>query len=563
MKTARNRSMSLLCACAASLFAVALVPSDAQAVTVNVSGTVDWTDLQSNLHPTRLDAVQIIGQTPLGGTFVAGTGTCDLYGNYSISFTSLAPGLNTYQLQVLPSNVSTYVSSDGTAANTYVISTPTFGLATGNNTVNFNVPNNNDAPTQSLAVADALVTTYQYATDARGAAPGQLPTWFYSETAPSAGGTYVRGGTAYISKTDAYDFDVNEHEIGHYLESLDGLSNNGVGGPHVPGVTCIGYTQTFPDGSTRTLDKLEGTQLAWSEGLATFIAVASQHDNPAGYNLPTKLQNVGDNYFDDFGELDGKGNINNTSTDLAGFDVGTQQNNGTITYVNVPGQGEGDEIVVQRILYAITNITGNFAPQRSPVQVYKDVIAAAKANGGTLQNLSQFNNYCMNTICTTDKQRVGYGAIYQYFGVSPAPTGAMAGDPTLSNTDPAPTFTWSAGNNGANETFQLTIWDSLDLTNRIIDTFAIPLADGTSYTLTAAQWAIVDATAGTKEFVIIGSDNLDSTGVAYAANYQTGGYWSNAYPFEVTVPEPSIGILLMGCLTGVVARRHRPRQPTA
>src|SRR5262249_11150461 len=121
------------------------------------------------------------------------------------------------------------------------------------------------------------------------------------------------------------------HEYGHYLESLDATANLGVGGPHFPGTTCIGLTQDLGGGNMRTLDKMQGTQLAWSEGLATFIAVASQFNNPAGYNLPTNLQNVGDNYFDDFGELDGAGGTtSNTSTNLAGFDVGKQTMGGTI-----------------------------------------------------------------------------------------------------------------------------------------------------------------------------------------------------------------------------------------
>lgn len=553
MKVHHHRGLALSSIVGVMILGISLLPAGALAqFTVTVSGTVNWTDGQGNLHPTRLDQVQVVGTNPISGVFVAGTGTCDLNGNYNITFSSLLPAGNTYQLQVMPSNASSYVSSDGTAANTYVIPTPIFGLAAGNNTVNFNVPNNNNAQTQSLAVSDATLTAYQFATDARGAAPAVAPTWFYSETAPTPG-TYVSGGKLFISQTDAFDFDVNEHEYGHYLESLDGLSNNGVGGPHFPGTTCIGLTQNLGGGNMRTLTKLQGTQLAWSEGLATFLAVAGQFDNPVGYNLPTNLQNVGDNYFDDFGELDGAGGTtNNTSTDLAGFDVGKQTMGGTITYTNVPGQGEGDEIVDQRILYAETNITHNFAPQRSPVQVYQDVIAAAKANGGALQNLSQFNNYCMNTICTTDLQRVGYGAIYQYYGVSPAPNGVMATDPTINSSAAPPTFTWAAGNFGANETFNLTIWDSIALTNRVIDTFAIPLADGTSYTLSAAQWALVDATAGTKEFVIIGSDNIDPMGNAYAAASQTGNFWSNAYPFIVTVPEPgmygifALSLMLMG-----------------
>jgi hypothetical protein len=531
---------------------------EAQLFTVNVSGQVNWTDGQSLLHAARLDNIQIVGTNPISGLFVAATGTTDLQGNYSVTFNSNLPAGNTYQLQVFPSNVGGFVSTDGTAANTYTIPTPTFGLNSGNNTVNFNVPNNSDAQTQSLAVADAILTGYQFGNDARGAAPAAIGVSFYD-----AGGTVFSPSKTIIKSlsTDAFDFDVNEHEYGHYLQQLDNLANN-PGGSHSWGTTNIGLVQQLTKTTTRTLTKLQGVQLAWGEGAATYIGIASQWNKPATYNFPGTVQNVGDRYYDDFSEVDGRGNTVNSFDGLANFDSAVQVAGGSFVHTNVPGQGEGDEAPVARILWALGDPA---MPAMNPswsrvsrgfTQVYKDMQATAAANGGTVQTLSQLNSYYLNTIATNDKQRTDYGAIFQHYGVSANPNGAMAASPTLSNTDPAPTFTWDAGNNGANDTFKLTIWDSAALTSRILDMFTVPAADGTSYTLTPAQWALIDSTLGTKEFVITASDLMDPGGNAYTGLSATGAYWSDAYSFSV-VPEPStLALLTLGGLIAFAAKRR-------
>jgi len=518
----------------------------AQLFTVNVSGTVNWTDGQGNLHAARDDQVQIVGDPPIGSPFIAGTASTDLNGNYTISFSSNAPGLNTYQLQVLASNPAGYVSTDATVGNTYVVPTPTFGLGSGNNTINFNVPNNNNSQTQSLAVVDGILTTYQYAQDARPAAPAPVGVRF-----PDTG-TFFNGAISVLT-SDAFDQDVVEHEYGHYLQSIDNLANN-PGGSHSWGATNIGLVQTA---GGVPLSKLAGIRLAWGEGSATFLGIASQFDNPVGHNLPTNLQNFGDTYFDDFGE-NVEGKVVNSSLNLAGFDVVTNTG-GTIVSTQVPGQGEGDEAPVARILWSISDTTAQpwDRVQRGPVQVYQDLLAAAKANGGTLQTLSQVNNYYLNTVAQNDRQRTNYGAIFQHYGISPSPTGLLSTNPTLNAANPPPTFTWSAGNNGANETFNLIVWNSdPTLSTRIINNFLIPAASGTSYTLTAAQWATVDAAPGVKEFVITGSDLMDPTGAAYAGLSATGPYWSDAYPFTVVVPEPGgLGLLVIAGLLWIRRRR--------
>lgn len=169
----------------------------------------------------------------------------------------------------------------------------------------------------------------------------------------------------------------------------------------------------------------------------------------------------------------------------------------------------------------------------------------------------------MSSVAMNDRQRAAYGAIYQHFGVSPHPTGAMAMDPTLRATDPAPTFSWDPQNNGASETFNLDIW-SANFGARLLDNFAVPLADGNSYSLSAMQWATVDAMPGIKEFVVIGSDLVAPDGSNYTDLAATGGYWSDAYPFTIAaaaaVSGPSgLVVVLSGGFGILLLRRARMR----
>jgi len=64
--------------------------------------------------------------------------------------------------------------------------------------------------------------------------------------------------------------------------------------------------------------------------------------------------------------------------------------------------------------------------------------------------------------------------------------------PIIDRSEAPPTFYWDKGNNSANDTFHLIIWSDDTLTSRTIDNILIP-GNVNDYTLTAADWASVDA----------------------------------------------------------------------
>src|SRR5262249_10155564 len=100
----------------------------------------------------------------------------------------------------------------------------------------------------------------------------------------------------HILSDDRWDWDVTNHEYTHYLSHLDTLDAS-PGGNHRLGVSNIG--QQHPSNPLRS--KIDGCRLAWGEGLATFIGIASQRTNPgaAGQNMPAGLAHVGDTFYTD------------------------------------------------------------------------------------------------------------------------------------------------------------------------------------------------------------------------------------------------------------------------
>ncbi len=270
-------------------------------------------------------------------------------------------------------------------------------------------------------------------------------------------GTFFSPGNTdiHILAQDRWDWDVILHEYSHYLQNLDKLANN-PGGSHQWGVSNI-----------PARGKSAGIRLGWGEGLANYQGIAAQFvaNGVAGNNVPNNLANVLDTHYQD--------------TEDQTLDIDLATNTGPTAH------GEGDELAVARIMWWIGDPVNGTTDRvnRGHVQVYKDLVAAAAANGGTLQSLSQINNYYLNTVATSDKIRTDYGAIFQANSVSPVPTDLTGQIFLASGTGPK--FTWTAGNDGANENFHLIIWDDNGLTHRVIDNFQIP-GDGTlNYTLSA------------------------------------------------------------------------------
>ncbi len=149
------------------LFATFSMASSAQAFDYTITGVINWTDPANNLHPTRGVTVQLLNSN---GTVVDATGTVDLTGAYSLTFSSVSPFGFTENLRVKQTNVGGYVSSDATPDNIYLAYTQSFSVGVvGINTINVNMQNTpGDAfASPGFSVDDALLTGYQYAVAVR------------------------------------------------------------------------------------------------------------------------------------------------------------------------------------------------------------------------------------------------------------------------------------------------------------------------------------------------------------------------------------------------------------
>lgn len=476
-----------------------------------VSGSVKWTDNAGGLHDARNIKLQLVSSAG-----VLSTVSTDINGAYRLTIANNNPFFQpTVQLVAFADNDATFVASTFAAADTYSAATPGVGIAPGNNNIGFNIPDNADSATHAFSVADAMITGQQYAGVVRGAAPAKLPTKF-----PVAGSFFDPVATTLaIRGTAWFQWDVSDHEYGHYMQQLDRLANN-PGGDHF-----IGASNIAANGS----NKNSAIRLGWGEGVANYQGVASQLvANGGGFNRPN-FAGVGDNIW-----------AGNASFKVSDNDA-------------VGNGGESGETAVARVLYCLAD-PGNGSwdrVARGHTQLYADLKAAAGAAPAKLQSLSQFNQYYLTTIAANDTDRVNLGSIEMHFDISPTPAGGAIGT-TKSLGDAAPSFNWSLGNNASNDKFQMIFFNSA-LTQRLLS-LTVPGDETIAYTLTPAQWDYLQNFVGDIKFVVIGSDLKDPALADYAADSKTGGYWSDAFKFTL-VPEPSSGLLILAPLA--VLRRRK------
>ncbi|SHH56062.1 hypothetical protein SAMN05443575_4086 [Jatrophihabitans endophyticus] len=130
-------------------------------------------------------------------------------------------------------------------------------------------------------------------------------------------------GALHLLRDDRFDWDVTQHEFGHYVEQSLGLTA-GVEGPHAIG-----------QGQAATHGRIEGEQLAWSEGFASYFAVLAQRvTNAAALDIPHA------------------GDVDYTDTeDVSPPLTYSLAREGPSPFV---GKGPDDELTVQRVLFGLT-----------------------------------------------------------------------------------------------------------------------------------------------------------------------------------------------------------------
>ncbi len=459
-------------------------------VAVTLDGTIKWTDSAGNTHPVRQATVKF-WDADFGSDELVTVGSSGITGFYSASFDNndgIFQGNRDIYLEILADGPFHYVSSDGTQANTYsFFSTVLNEIPDGTNTLNITIPNTTTIG-QAFSVNDAVYTASSYATSVRGL-PQTLPVAF-----PVGGNvSFYQSGQLNITSRRRDAWDVIHHEYGHFLADLDSLDMN-PGGSHSFG------TSNIPPKNT-------GVQLAWGEGVASYLGIAAQQITAAAGQLPS-VPKVGDTFYD---SIDSDNPANSFRVDLE-------------TTTGSGNAGEGDEASVMRILWDLAD--GKNEAHDEIALGDKDLYDILNNKISGLDQLDDLWDYFFGI--SNDAERTKFGSIFEEYDVSPAPFGGPIGK-AFSLGSTAPTFEWVKNNNNANDAFQVIVFNS-DFSMRELD-FTVP-GDVTEWTPTQAQWdSILNNGSGLRNFIIAGSDTTDFT---------TGSYWSGARNFEVeAVPEPA------------------------
>jgi hypothetical protein len=281
--------------------------SDRYAVTGTVSGTVRWLDPEGHAHPVRGARVQVF-DGGAGGPLLADANT-DVAGAYGAAVTA---GSNTVSVRVytedfLGGMVAT-IFPPGQPALRHTLTVGPVPLS-GNPVVDLTTPQpargTPGLPDQSpgtvsaraFAVYDAMVTYWVQASGLLGRNMPPARTVFPEPTSGGLCNTSCFSPGAqeiHILRDDAFDWDVLGHEFFHFTTDVFSRGGRSIddnpGGPHSGG-SAIGQAGRSRDA---------GMRLAWSEGLATFMALALQRAPlPSVVPFPASLVNLGNASYED------------------------------------------------------------------------------------------------------------------------------------------------------------------------------------------------------------------------------------------------------------------------
>lgn len=492
------------------LSVLALVAGTASGVVV--SGNLKYTDAEGTARPARRILVEVYAIIGGGGVFLTTT-RADIGGDW-MADVGPVPGATGYFVHYRADNDATKVGSavggasysiaqaggpGVTAFAPFVIDTAAAGGALHER--------------RSFAVADAMQTSWLHMEMVRsGGAPTQASTLY-----PGAGAFYDSvTSTIHIPEPNRYAWDVIGHEYGHRMADVDSLDMN-PGGYHQFGTNNIGQPTT----NHPLRGKIEALQLAWGEGLGTYLGTAAQAMAPHPPSF-----SAGDLWYTSY-DADTAANTFHVNID---------------THAGSPEAGEGDETSVMRILWDLAD-DGSVAEPHDRVSfghnTMYDIINDDMAFATDLDDLW---DHLFTRPGATDALRIDYGAIFEEYGVSPHPTGVVFDGPPGMGF-PAPRFTWERQNDDRNDLFNLIIFAD-DLSTRILD-IAVP-GDVEFYTLSAAEWATLEGLGAANYKWVVGGSDSDT--------FISGSYWSDARSALL----PSTGTTaLLGMAGSVLLRRRR------
>ncbi len=439
-----------------------------------IHGYISWKDSVGTSHPANNVTVRIYNtDSNVGNGYIVGTVTTDSSGYYSATFQ--IPGmLNTNVfIRVLSSGLNISVKEPDSGFIYAWTSSVYTNVSSGSNVSLSYVASNDTYLGQSLGIHQALEIANRYMYVLENSYMDPINVMFpYNNDGVSYFVSNGISSTIYVLSADATDWDVLEHEYGHYVASEFGFLAN-VGGIHYLG-----------DVLAVTRGKSDGIELAWNEGWATYFAINMQKRMDASL---LGIPNVGDTKY----------------TDTVDVSIEYCIENVCASYL----LGESGEIAVSGILYDVTDSVDI----NDYDWVYcsnADVWNIIKNSGCmTLSSfISTFNNASFST-----QTKLRLGITLSHFKVS-----ALLDETISFSPGPGPTFSWEkqgGSNLYQNSSFSLVFYDSSY--NQIC---LIPAGNTTSKTVNIALWNSI-VNSGQTAYCSVISYQTDTP--------QTGGYFSN------------------------------------
>lgn len=416
---------------------------------IQVSGTILWEDENGNTHPARNMEVSIFDNG-----FLSVITTTNSSGYYSASITSPFGG-NSFYIVVETSGLNVTVCDN--YHNVYSITSSTYSNAQIGESVPLSCTFDNETDEgKAASIHQALEMANRFMYSINGSYMSDINVNMgYNTTCYDFYTSEI-----YISMDHTFNWDVIQHEYGHYVADTFSISNN-TGGTHI----CNYNLSDFYE------DKSIGKHLAWEEGFATYFAIIAQIETQSSsLNIP----GVGDEIYN----VDGFSTID--------LDTGYYSlNNSNICL------GEANEITVAGILYNLSDNESISSIDKVNITVEEIWELLKETECTTLSNfIDNINNYYSTEFV------LKLGETLSYFRVA-----ACLNSPTNLSSS-TPTFSWV--NQGGstlhpNDSFDLVFYDSSY--NFILGVYNINASNNagetstTSVTLSAEQWNTIKSYA--------------------------------------------------------------------
>ena len=415
--------------------------------TYDVQGYIRWTDSSGAIHPARNVTVEIRGtNSSASSSWLLDTITTSDSGYYSATFPATSIGENVF-IRVKPKGLNITVKKPSGVEYQFDSSIH-YNLTDGDSAIISYTADNEYCLGKSFVVHQAMELANRYMYTLENMYMENLDISFPDD---SEGTTCFDKdeNRIYVLCGDAFDWDVLEHEYGHYVAYKFNIFAD------------VGGTHFLDDVLAVTKGKPTGIQLAWNEGWATYFSINLQNKMSASSMI---IPNVGDENY--------------TDTDDASINYSVESVDSAYLL------GESGEVAISGILFDITD----------PVSSSDyDEIYCSNSNiwditkSTSCKTLSSFVTAIYNSTFTTGT-KLTLGNTLSHFKVAAQLNSAVSG---LSGS--TPTFSWTKQGGGGysyqNNSFKLAFYNSsYGLITRI------DCGNVASKTLSTAQWNAIKAT---------------------------------------------------------------------